>query len=69
MKILLDSGIFIHSEFAEDAIKSKTVRLGGNAETHQKHGYIRKNPDKDTDNQSQKNALFTLAAPEHRKND
>lgn len=60
MKILLDNGILIHSEFAEDAVIPTIVHWGGTTETRSVHGLMRKKPDEDTENQSQKNALFTV---------
>lgn len=60
MKILLDNGIFIHSEFAEDAIKPTTVNWGGTTQTLPVHGFVRKKTDEDTENQNQKDALFTV---------
>ena len=60
MEILLDNGIFVHSEFAEDAVKPTTVRWGGIPQTHAVHGFVRKKPDEDTENQNQKDALFTI---------
>src|SRR5438876_12174695 len=60
MKILLDSGIFIHSEFAQDATHPTKVRWGDVTEPLPVQGLIRKRLDEDTENQNQKNALFTV---------
>lgn len=60
MKILLDNGIFIHSEFAEDAINPTTVNWGDTTITRSVHGFVRKKPDDDPEYQSQKEALFTV---------
>jgi hypothetical protein len=59
MKILLDTGIFIHSEFAQDAVKPRTVNWGA-TQTVSVDRFIRKKPHEDTENQNQKDALFTI---------
>jgi hypothetical protein len=60
MRILLDNGIFSHSEFAEDAVKQTSLRWGDSDHVVPVQGLIRKKPDKDPDNQKQKDALFTV---------
>lgn len=60
MQILLDNGIFSHSEFAEPAIKQTSVRWGDTDQSFPVQGFMRKRPDKDPDSQRQKDALFTV---------
>ena len=60
MRTLLDNGIFIHSEFAETAIKQTSVRWGDTDQVLPVHGLIRKMPDVNLDYQRQKEALFTI---------
>jgi len=60
MRILLDSGIFSHSEFAEGAIKETRVRWGTTEQVLPVHGLAGKAPDQDLEYQSQKEALFTV---------
>ncbi|MBZ5667359.1 MAG: hypothetical protein LAO30_22500, partial [Acidobacteriia bacterium] len=60
MRVLLDNGIFIHSEFAEECVKQTTINWGGAAQTSDVHGLMRKPPDENTEYQEQKEALFTV---------
>src|SRR5690242_18399689 len=60
MEILLDNGIYIHSESAEDAVKPTTVQWGDTTITRPIPGFVRKKPDEDIENQNEKNALFTV---------
>lgn len=60
MKILLDTGIFSHSEFMEDVIKETSVAWGDTVQVIPVHGLARKKPDKDLTYQGQKEALFTV---------
>jgi hypothetical protein len=60
MRILLDNGIFSHSEFSEDAIRQTSVRWGDTDHVLPVQGFVRKSPDKDPDYQRQKEALFTI---------
>ena len=60
MRILLDNGIFSHSEFAETAIKRTSVRWGDTDQVVPVHGLIRKVPDKNVEYQRHKEALFTV---------
>lgn len=60
MQILLDTGIFIHSEFAEGAIKQIPARWGGKELVVPVHGLIRKQPSRDLEFERQKEALFTV---------
>ena len=60
MRILLDNGIFTHSEFAEGAVKRTSVRWGDTLQVLPVHGLVRKAPDKDLGYQREKEALFTV---------
>lgn len=60
MRILLDNGIFIHSEFAEECVKRVAINWGGTIQTSEVHGLARKLPDENAEFQEQKEALFTL---------
>jgi len=60
IRILLDNGIFTHSEFAEGAIKQTPLRWGNVVPLPPIHGLARKAPDQDLEYQRQKEALFTV---------
>lgn len=60
MRVLLDNGIFSHSEFAESAVKETLVGWGDTKQVLPVHGLIRKTPDKNPEFQKQKEALFTV---------
>lgn len=60
MRILLDNGIFIHSEFAEECFKRVAINWGGTMQTSEVHGLARKPPDQNAEYQEQKEALFAL---------
>jgi hypothetical protein len=60
MRILLDSGIFMHSEFAEDSVKPTTARWGNTETVSLVHGLTRKAPHQDSAYQAQMDALFTV---------
>jgi hypothetical protein len=60
MRVLLDTGIFANSEFAEAAIKNTSVRWGDRQLTVPIHGVARRAPDGDPDYQREKEALFTV---------
>jgi hypothetical protein len=60
MRILLDNGVFSHSEFAQNATKQTSVRWGNTNQVASIHGFIRKAPHKDLEYQRQKEALFTI---------
>ena len=60
MRVLLDSRIFSHSEFAEGAIKGTPVRWGRTDQVLPVHGLGRKAPDQNLEYQRQKEALFTV---------
>jgi hypothetical protein len=59
-RVLLDAGIFIHSEFAEATVENVRVGWGGRESVLEVHGLKRKNPGQDPDYQKQKDALFTV---------
>lgn len=59
MRILMDNGIYIHSEFAEGAIKQTSECWGGTL-IPPVRGVIRKAPDKNADYQKQQETLFTV---------
>jgi hypothetical protein len=46
MRVLLDAGAFIHSEFAEPTVKEVSVRWGSGESAFEVHGLKRKQPDK-----------------------
>ena len=56
VRILLDNGVFIHSEFAEGAEKATSLRWA-NKDPVFLHGFVRKAPVRD---QEQMEALFTV---------
>jgi hypothetical protein len=60
MKVLLDAGILIHSEFAQPTRQEKRLHWGNTDHVVQISGFMRKALDKDDDQQAQKNALFTV---------
>ena len=60
MRILMDNGIFSHSEFAEDAIRPTEVLWGDIREIKDVYGYKRKAPHADKEYQSQIEAIFTV---------
>ena len=60
MRVLLDNGIFSHSEFAESAVRQISVRWGETDCVSDVHGVVRKAPDKNVEYQEQKEALFTV---------
>jgi hypothetical protein len=59
-RVLLDTGIFIHAEFAEPTIKNVRVGWGGRESVLEVHGLKSKKPGQDADYQEQKEALFTV---------
>lgn len=60
MRILFDSGIFSHSEFAEGAVQNRPVRWGTANIIVPVHGLVRKIPNQNTEYQRQIEALFTV---------
>jgi len=60
MRILLDSGVFIHSEFAAPAVQEFSACWGDRNIVAPIHGFVRKPPDKNLEYQRQKDALFTI---------
>ncbi len=60
MRILLDNGVFSHSEFAEPSIRRGSERWGNTKVILPVHGLVRKSPDKNRKYQAQKEALFTV---------
>jgi len=60
MRILLDSGIFMHSEFAVGSVKPTTVRWGNTETVSHVQGLTRKAPDKNAAYQAQIDALFAV---------
>jgi hypothetical protein len=60
MRILLDNGIFSHSEFADAAASRTSVRWGSTDHVSIIHGVTRKAPDRNADYQKQMEALFTV---------
>jgi len=59
-RVLLDTGIFIHAEFAEPTVKNVRVGWGGRESVLEVHGLKSKKPGQDADYQEQKEALFTV---------
>lgn len=59
-RVLLDTGIFIHAEFAEPTVKNVRVGWGGRESVLEVHGLKSKKPGQDADYQKQKEALFTV---------
>jgi hypothetical protein len=60
MKVLLDNGIFTHSEFAELTRRRLSVNFGGTDHSVEIHGVMRKPPDGKADYQRQIDSLFTV---------
>ena len=60
MRILLDTGVFIHSEFAQHAVRPTTVRWGNRKHGLPVHCTVRKPTDQNVEYQEQKEALFTV---------
>jgi len=60
LRILLDNGIFSHSEFAEYSIEHTSVRWGNTEHVLPVQGFIRKAPDSNLEERAQKEALFTI---------
>jgi hypothetical protein len=60
LKVLLDNGIFSHSEFAEPCIKEQENFLGDMRQTLDIHGFKRKVSYKSKEYQDQIDALFTV---------
>jgi hypothetical protein len=60
MRVLLDSGVYIHAEFGTGAGKQTTVHWGGQDQTFEVSGVIRKPPANNLGYQVQKEALFTV---------
>jgi hypothetical protein len=60
MRVLLDTGIFIHAEFAIPAVKRSTIRWGGANHLSEVYGLTRKPTSQNPDYQSQEEALFTV---------
>jgi hypothetical protein len=60
VRVLLDNGTFIHSEFATTAVKRSTIRWGGVDHVSEVQGLARKPISLDPDYQLQKDALFTV---------
>jgi hypothetical protein len=59
-RVLLDAGIFIHSEFAEPKVRNVSVGWGGRESVLEVHGLKRKKPGRDAEYEKQKEALFTV---------
>jgi hypothetical protein len=59
-RVLLDTGVFIHSEFAEPTIQNTPVRWGPHECSLDVHGLRRKEAGQDEEYQNQKEALFTI---------
>jgi len=60
MRILLDNGIFIHSEFAEGAVQSTQFQWDDAKQRVKVQGFIRKARHKDSEFQRHNDALFTI---------
>src|SRR5882762_10634889 len=60
MRVLVDSGILIHSEFAKWDVKKTPVRWRATFQTIEVRGLVRKSPASDIDYQREKDALFTV---------
>ncbi len=60
MRILLDSGVLSHAEFAQHAVKPTPIRWGHIRQTVPVHGFVRKAPDKNPEHRKHKEALFTV---------
>jgi hypothetical protein len=59
-RILLDNGIFIHSEFAQRAARPTNLRWGDTKQVLNVHGFVRKPRHKNGAYQRQIDALFTV---------
>jgi hypothetical protein len=60
MKVLLDNGIFAHSEFAVSSSRRVSVNWGGSDHSVEIHGVMRKPPYENPDYQRQIDSLFTV---------
>lgn len=60
INILLDAGIFMHSEIAENATRLETVKWGPATQSVEIHGYVRKALSSNPKLQAEKDALFTI---------
>jgi len=60
MRVMLDSGIFSHSEFAEAAMQTRTIQWAGHSEEVQIGGLIRKKQFSNREYQRQTDSLFTV---------
>jgi len=60
MRVLLDTGVITHAEFAVGAIKQHIDRWGDHEIAVPIHGFMRKPSEKDPNYQRQINALFTV---------
>jgi hypothetical protein len=60
MRVLLDTGAFIHSEFAEPTVKEVPVRWGSGESMLEVYGLKRKRSDKSEDYRKQEEAMFTV---------
>lgn len=60
MKVLIDTGVFIHSAFAEDTSKVEEVTWGDIKFHTEVYGICRKKEHKDSEYQKQMDALFTI---------
>lgn len=60
VKVLLDNGIISHAEFIEPTTKTKEIQWGPHKFSEPIHGFKRKPPHKDEEEQRQINAIFTI---------
>jgi len=60
MRVMLDNGIFGHSQFAESVLGPQGPRFGIHDQDNQVWGFVRKTLDPDREYQSQIDALFTV---------
>ena len=60
MRVLLDTGAFIHSEFAQPTVKEVPVRWGSVESVFEVHGLKRKQPNKSEEYRKQEEAMFTV---------
>jgi hypothetical protein len=60
MRVLLDNGVFSHSEFSEGAVMQTAVHWGDSDLVLPVQGLVRKAPQKNAEYQSQVEALFTV---------
>jgi hypothetical protein len=60
MRVMLDNGIFGHSQFADSAMGPQGQRFGPGNQHHQVWGVVRKKLDPNEEYQSQMDSLFTV---------